>query len=313
MTTIGGRSLALIGLIGLVLAGGPGAVAHADSPADSALESAGEHFQRGVALYNEADYRAALVEFRRAYDIVPHAAVLYNIGQTSYQLQNYAAALSTFVRYLTEADATAPHRQEVEQTIETLKARVGNIEVTTNVPGCEITIDDELAGTTPLRGPVLVSIGHRKVTAVRAGRPPETRVVDVAAGDTVKLSLTLAEPTPVISPPKPAGATSGGRGIITAGWITTGVLGAGAVTSGVLAYLASRELKDARSTFPASHDDLARKSSRVSTLAGVGDILGVAAVVAGGITLTLTLSRSSSHDMHVAVAPHGIQLAKTFQ
>jgi PEGA domain-containing protein len=312
----GCRSIFLIAMVSLLLEGGLVPVAHAEPPTASSVKEAGKHFQRGVTLYNEADYRAALVEFRRAFEIAPNAAVLYNIGQTFYQLQNYASALSTLERYLSESGATAAHRREVEQTIETLQARVGKVAVTTNVADCEVTIDDELVGRTPLSEPVLVSIGRRKVTAMRAGRPPETRFVDVAAGDTVKLTMSLGESDaapPTTKSPKPAVARSSGKGLVTAGWVTTGVLGAGAITAGVVAFLASRDLKDARDTFPASHDDLTSKSSRVSRFSTIADIAGIAAVVAGGITLTLSLTRSDSHEVHVAVAPNGIQLAGTFK
>jgi len=308
--------LSKIVLAALVLEGSAAVVAHADAPAGSSVKEAGKHFQRGVTLYTEADYRAALVEFRRAYEIAPNAAVLYNIGETYYQLQNYAAALATLNRYLAESDATAPHRREVEQTIETLQARVGKVAISTNVPGCEITIDDEPAGKTPLAEPVLVSIGHRKVTVTRQGRPPETRFVDVAAGDIVPLSLSFGDDrdaAPVASPSRPTGAHSDGTGLITAGWITTGLLGAGTVTTGVLAILASRDLKNARNTLGVSHADLVSKASRVTTLSAVADILGAAAVVTGGVTLTLWWRRSNSHEVRVALAPNGIQFAGTFQ
>jgi hypothetical protein len=324
---IGSRSISSIALAGALagalactlagmLAGPTSGVAYADPQPGSSVKEAGKHFQRGVALYNEADYRAALVEFRRAYDIAPNAAVLYNIGQTYYQLQNYAAALSTLERYLNEAGATAPHRPEVEQTIGTLQARVGKVAISTNVADCEITIDDELVGKTPFQEPLLVSIGRRKVTAMREGRPAETRFVDVAAGDTVQLALSLTDPggrLPVAPGLSPAARESDGTGLVTAGWVTTGVLGAGAITTGVLAYVASRQLKDLRDSFPTSHDDLASKASRVSTYSTIADILGIATVIAGGITLKLALSRSRSHEVHVAVVPNGIQLAGTFR
>jgi hypothetical protein len=311
---IGRRAIALIVLAGPVLGGGLAPAVRADPPVNSSVKEAGKHFQRGVALYNEADYRAALVEFRRAYEIAPNAAVLYNIGQAYYQLQDYAAALSALDRYLTESGETAPHRSEVEQTIETLQARVGKVAVTTNVADCEVTIDDELVGKTPFSEPILVSIGRRKVTAMRQGRPSETRFVDVAAGDTVKLTLALGDPiamTPL--PPRSTGATPEGNGLVTAGWITTGVLGAGAITAGALAFLASSDLKDARDTFPVSHDDLTSKAARVSRLSAIADIAAIAAVVTGGLTLTVTLARSRAHEVHVAVAPNGIQLAGTFK
>lgn len=319
---IGSRSLSSITLavtfavIPVNLPGGHASVAYADSQPGSSVKEAGKHFQRGVALYNEADYRAALVEFRRAYDIAPNAAVLYNIGQTYYQLQNYAAALTTLERYLNESGSTALHRPEVEQTISTLQARVGKVAITTNVPDCEITIDDELIGKTPLQEPLLVSIGRRKITAMREGRPAETRFVDVAAGDTVQLALSLTDPSgrlSAVSGLSPPARESDGSGLVTGGWVTTGVLGAGAVTAGVLAFVASRQLKDLRDTFPVSHDDLTSKASRVSTYSTIADVLGVAAVVAGGITLKLALSRSHAHEVHVAVAPNGIQIAGTFR
>jgi hypothetical protein len=296
----------------------------ADAPAGAAspMKEAGKHFQRGVALYTEADYRAALVEFRRAYDVAPNAAVLYNIGQTHYQLQNYAAALSTLERYLTESGAGAAHRPEVEQTIETLRARVGKVEVATNVPGCEVTVDDELVGKTPLAQAVLVSIGRRKITAMYQGRPPETRFVEVAAGDTVKLALTLADPQGQ-GDAQPPGATSvataapsasgPSQGLLTAGWITTGVLAAGAITTGILALSASSDLKSAHTTYPESHDDLSKKASRVATFSTVADVLGIAGVVVGGVTLYFTLTRSRAGEVRVGVAPRGIQLGGTFQ
>jgi hypothetical protein len=52
-----------------------------------------------------------------------NATVLYNIGQTHYQLQNYAAALVMLERYMAEAGTNAQHRPEVEQTLEILRTR----------------------------------------------------------------------------------------------------------------------------------------------------------------------------------------------
>ncbi|HEU4731668.1 MAG TPA: tetratricopeptide repeat protein, partial [Kofleriaceae bacterium] len=268
------RAVSLTVLASLALSSGALSIARADAPSPAAISDAGKHFQRGVTLYNEADYRAALVEFRRAYEIAPNPAVLYNIGQTYFQLQNYAAALMALGRYLTEAGSSAAHRREVEQTIDTLQARVGKIAVTTSLPDCDITVDDEPVGKTPLADPVLVSIGRRKVSALRDGRVVETRFVDVAAGDTVNLNLSIGEagargvplaPGPDDKPPA--------NRAVRIGWITTGVLGAGAVSTGVVAWLASRDLSDARKSVT-SREDLDSKSSRVSKFALAADILG---------------------------------------
>jgi hypothetical protein len=286
---------------------------------DSPTKQAGAHFERGVALYGEADYRAALVEFRRAYEIAPNAAVLYNIGQTYYQLQNYAAALTTFERFLADAGDSPSHKAEVDEFIKTLKSRVGRIAVTVNLPDTEITVDDELAGKSPLSAAIDVSIGRRKVTALHAGRAPETRYVDVAAGETSKLDIQLAAPPdltvkPTDSPGQPAtGPEQDSTTLTTSMWIATGVLGVGAIGTGVFAYLASRDLQDARNTFPATQSDLDSKASKVTTLSAIADIAGAATLVVGGIAVYLTLSHSSSHEAHVAVVPGGITIAGSFK
>jgi tetratricopeptide (TPR) repeat protein len=267
---------------------------------DASARDAGKHFQRGVALYGEADYRGALVEFKRAYAQSPNVAVLYNVGETEFQLQDYAAALTTFRRYLAEAPSTETHHAEVENNVEVLRSRVGHLSITTVPQGADITIDDQLVGKTPLDEALLVSIGHRKVTAAMAGRQPVVRFVDVAAEDNVAVTLAFAVaagglddpsrgPLREASPPSHAGPT-----LRAVGWIATGVLVGGAVTFGLLAEKASSDLKTARDRFPTTATTLNHDASLASTYAIVADSLTIAAIVVGGITLFSTLSSSSS-------------------
>jgi hypothetical protein len=304
------RAVALAALATLALLAAPTPSARADSPAP--ISEAGRHFQRGVQLYNEADYHAALVEFRRAYELAPNPTVLYNIGQTYYQLQNYAGALVAFGRYLTEAGPTAPHRREVEATIDTLQTRVGKIAVSGSLPGLDITIDDELIGRTPLDEPIVVSIGRRKITALRDGRPVENRYVDVTAGDTVKLTLSASTETKPQTLPGGSTPQSSGRSATTIGWWVTGSLGAVALVAGGAAFFESRSLKSAREMVPATRTDLDSKATLVSRLSLAADISGALALIAGGITLRMTLSQSESHEAHVSIAPAGIEIAGKF-
>jgi hypothetical protein len=287
-----------------LVVGTPTALAQGPDP--SSNKEAGKHFRRGVALYNETDYRGALAEFRRAYEIAPNAAVLYNIGEAYYQLQNYAAAMTVFERYMVEAGTTAPHHREVEQTLEILHSRVGKIRVTTNVPGCEVTVDDELVGKAPFEFPVVVSVGRRKITAMLPGRVPDTRFVEVAAGDTVDLTLSLGAPGGA------AGGRSGGFDLVTGGWVATGVLAAATIGASIWAFSASRQLQDERKKFPTSRDELDRRASHASNISILADVLGAATVITGAITLRFTLTRSKSQGVHVAVVPYGIELAGSF-
>jgi hypothetical protein len=274
--------------------------------ADEGAREAGKHFQRAVALYGEADYRAALVEFKRAYAISPNAAVLYNVGEAEFQLQDYAAALGTFEKYLAEASPSESHRAEVEGNVEVLRARVGHVTVTTSPAGADVTIDDQPVGRTPIERPVLVSVGHRKVMASMPGRSPVVRYVDVATDDNLPVALQLpaadaqsVAPTSAmasLSPTatEPARSSRPGATLRTIGWITTGALAVGAGTFGVMAIMKESDLKYARTTYPTSQAALSQDASLVGRYSVLADSLGAAALVIGGITLATTLSASSS-------------------
>jgi hypothetical protein len=320
-----GRVVSVIAaaLLGLVALAAPalrgGSIAHAQG--NAATKEASKHFQRGVTLYGEADYRAALVEFRKAYEIAPNATVLYNIGQTYYQLQNYAAALTTLERYLSEAGASASHRSEVEQTLDILQSRVGKISVTTNISPCEISVDDEHIARTPLREPLLVSIGRRKVTAACDGRPAESKFVELAAGESEPVQFSFAETsTAITSSRKPADGGGKPANWAMRMWVATGVFGAVAAVSGVLAFKASRDLDSARKENPvlpenqaAKAADLANKSSSVTRWSLIADIAGVATLVSGAVALKFTLSKSESREVVLSVMPNGIQIAGSFR
>jgi tetratricopeptide (TPR) repeat protein len=265
---------------------------------------AARHFQRGVALYSEADYRGALVEFKRTAALIPNPAVLYNIGETEYQLQEYASALTTFERYLKEAGPSESHRAEVEGNVQVLRARVGHVIITTTPAGADIVLDDQPLGKTPLDKPVRVSIGRRKIVAALAGRLAVTRYVEIAADDVVPVSLQLLPASPNSSPVEPAPTppqvplavesprASSGPALRTVGWVTTGALAAGAATFGVLALRESKNLKDARQAYPTASSDLDHAARVTTTYSILADALAAGAIVVGGITLYSTLSSS---------------------
>jgi hypothetical protein len=301
-----------------------------DAAADdiaAAAREAGKHFDHGVALYRETDYLAALVEFKRAYALLPNSAVLYNMGEAEYQLQDYASALVTFARYLAEAPPESGHRSEVENDVEVLQARVGHLGIVTLPPGAEVSVDDQPAGKTPLHERLLVSVGHRKVTATYPGRTTVTRYVDVAADDNASLTLDLSATGPATGPvPAGEGRTEPGENFApsrsavtlrTAGWISAGLLGAGATVAGVFALEESTELRAARATFPVSAATLQNESDRTRTYSILADSLTAAAVAVGGVTLLWTLtSHKGAHGTERAArlrfAPTSVAFEGTF-
>lgn len=267
---------------------------------------AGKHFQRGVALFNEADYAGALVEFKKANELAPNPAVLFNIGQTQYQLRSYAAALTTFERFLAEAPPSAEHRSEAQSSLETLKSRVGKVDIAAT-EGSEIAIDDESVGTAPL-APVVVSVGKRRITATKDGRTSAPKFVEVSAGETAKVDLKVASEsaTPTtgsvnVAPPAEETKKSSVLPIVL--FAGAGAAAVTAVVTGILASGANSDLKDARDTFPADRTKVDDLSSKTKTLALVTDIVGGAAIVLAGVGLYFTLTSSKKKSNTAMWAP----------
>src|SRR5262249_34492161 len=149
------------------------------------------HFERGVTFYNESDFSAALVEFKRAYSLAPAWQVLFNIGQSYFQMRDYADALVTLTRFLDEGQDRVPEagRSVVDAERADLANRIGHANIVSNRTGATVTIDEVEVGVTPLSEPPLVSVGVRKVKAVLPGSPPVEQEVSVPAGETVEVHL----------------------------------------------------------------------------------------------------------------------------
>jgi hypothetical protein len=286
--------------------------------AENVSRDAGKHFQRGVDLYSDGDFRGALVEFKKAYSLWPRANVLYDIAQTEYQLLDYAAALRTMERYLSETGANAPHRQEVEASVEVLRQRVGRILLTTE-SACDVTVDDQPAGTSPLDAPVLVSVGSRKLTVSCSGQRTVSRRVDVVAGETARVE--------VYPPPPPIGAVRAGmtgtpaerrhasaqKSFVT-GWIVSGVLVAATIAMGTATLVEQSQLSAMRDRYPLSKSDLDRQTAMTTGLAITSDILGATSVVAVGVStyLTIKYERERGKHLRLGLSAGGVQVGGTF-
>jgi|HubBroStandDraft_1064217.scaffolds.fasta_scaffold04206_8 tetratricopeptide (TPR) repeat protein len=292
-----------IALSSLVFAGLLPIALRATAQENEATRDAAKHFQRGVALYGETDYRAALVEFQRAYGLAPNVAVLYNVAEAEYQLQDYAGALTTFERYLEQTSSADSRRGEVEQTVEVLHGRVGHLSLATDPRGADVTVDDQPVGRTPFDQAPAVSVGHRKVTVSIAGRPSVTRYLDVAAEDTVTVNIQIPRAAPDVGPSASAGRspsssdsgtpTQSAVMLRTIGWTATGVLAAGAVSFGILAFKSSGDLQQARESYPTTSATLDRDANATKAYSIVADCFTAAAIGVGGVTVVSALFSSS--------------------
>jgi hypothetical protein len=291
-------------------------LAQATKPAasDAELTRASSHFQQGVQLYQEEAYRAALVEFQRAYAIAPDYRLLYNIGQTKLRLQDYLGSVQSYETYLAEGgrEIAADRRGQVESALSSLRSRVGRIGVSANRDGAEVFVDDVRAGVTPLPGSVAVNVGSHRVLARTRDGASEVKIVEVAGGDVMEVTLLLETPTSAATPVS-AAATDRAWSRMQTGAVTSWALGGallvGAAVTGGLTWNAQGDLDDLVAEQGASSSAINSKRDSLETLALTTDVLigaGAAAVVAGTI-LWLVDRRALKRDQAQRSAARGIR------
>lgn len=298
----------------LAQAAPPAAAAPAAKPAAPAaktestdpVERARVHYERGIQLFNEENYDAALFEFERAYELAPSYKILYNMGRIQRQQNNYAAAMRSYSRYLREGGAGVPaeRRAEVEAEMAVLKPRVASVKVTVNVDGadvyaddipvCTATIESACVGKSPLQAPIIVNGGRHKITATKPGYAPATALVSVVGSDAIDVKLDLVNYAQAAAPP---------RRVPWGGWVATGVLAVGAGVFGFMTLSQSSKLEDERAKGNADPDALDSRSSRTTAFGLVADGLAVSAVVVGAISLYYTIKWGKESSEAHATTP----------
>jgi hypothetical protein len=164
--------------------------------------------QSGVKLLEAKDYLGALAVFKTAFERFPSAKILLNIGTTLKLLGRDADAANVYQRYLDAADTDPKRRPEVEKLLDKIDKTVGRVALTVTPSDAQIQIDDDdwlhvVHGATWRLAP-----GHHAIALHRDGFEPTTKPVDVAAGESVELALTLvavAKPSASVVTTEPAG------------------------------------------------------------------------------------------------------------
>ena len=258
--------------------------------ADPGLEEARGRYKRGVDMFNDGDYKLALIEFERSYELSPNWRILFNIGQVHFQLNNYGKSLKALERYLKEGGSEIPEkrRTDVEKDIEALKSRTAQLTVTSNQTGAEVAVDDVVVGKTPLPPDFLIDAGDHRVTITKQGFRPFVKRVTLAGKDHLAMNAVLEKEQGqvVVVQQTPESKPS----YVWVGWAATGAITAGAVVTGVLALDANSKLNDLKNTRDVTSTQLHDQQTKRNTLALATDILTGTAVVAAGVSLYFTLT-----------------------
>ncbi len=290
------------------LAADPAAAAPADAakaaPDAASVDEAGRRYDRGLKFYAEGEYRLAVIEFERTYELVPDYRVLYNIGQVRIQLGDYARARVALERYLREGagQIKADREQAVKGDLEMLGNRTATLKVDVSPEGVQILVDGEGVGVTPLAEPLLLNAGEHNIELRKTGFQTQTVRRTLAGSDEGELSATLEALATMTAPaaalaetPKPIAAPRS-RTAMWVGWAVTGGLAAGAITTGIVGNKAADDLDEKRDARDVTSAQLESAGNQAKTWLTVSDALTAAAVVAGGVSLYFTLSGPSKSD-----------------
>jgi hypothetical protein len=304
----------------------------------AATESARSHFRLGVDFYREGNFRAALIEFQRAYADAPHYKLLYNLGQASLELQEYASAIDFLSAYLRQGgdEITAERRAEVEESIRYLESRIAHVTIVSNRDGAELYVDDTFVGKSPLEGAVRIGAGRHKLAATLPGVATVERNLDVAAGDEREMRLDFvaadaAAVTPVDgAAPAPdqdyhhSGEADYTAPIVLA--VVTGTLAIGAVTMSIVTGIAQQDYQE-ELLVPTTRAKLSDLQEDAQTKALITDVVLGATLASAVVTTVLFLTTDGETDstaragqatarntrhMTLSLGPSGIDVAGRF-
>ncbi len=182
-------SLISIGLC-VVLVGGR-AAAQTPMLSPAARQEAAERFDRGLRLFNQGENAGALVEFKRTYELTGDPSTLFNIGLVYAELKRPVEAVDALDMLLKSSAKLGPEqRQKAERVRAEQRTFVSFVEISSNVQAM-IEVDGVEASHTPLTAPLRLAAGHHVVGAVAAGYAPLRKTIDIAGGETQKLSFEL--------------------------------------------------------------------------------------------------------------------------
>lgn len=163
------------------------------TPSPAAVAEARERFQRGVALSQEHNYNAAMVEFQRAFELTRNAAVLFNISATHELTGHYVEALDAMLDYerLAPRDQVTQRRAEVDATLARLRSRIGTVVIRFEADGLDVRVDNLQRPVGEARTGLRVAAGRHRIALAAPHFSPREEEIDVAGGSTVVLSEPL--------------------------------------------------------------------------------------------------------------------------
>lgn len=169
------------------------ALAQNAPPAPEAVAEARQRFQRGVDLYEERNFTAAMVEFQRAYELTRNPAVLYNISATHELSGNMVEALDAMLEYerLAPREAVAARRAEVDAALARIRRSIATIIVRVQAEGLTLSVDGLQRSASEARTGLRVAAGRHRVALSAPHYQTREEQFDISGGNSVTITEGL--------------------------------------------------------------------------------------------------------------------------
>ena len=171
---------------------------------DQLSDQAKKPWDAAVELYKHGNWDGARASFYAAYEASnKNPRVLFNVAVCEKNLGRYAKAIEYYKRELEEGKGQlAPDEEaEVRAQIAGLEQFVATLTIDVSEPGADVFVDEQKIGTSPLREPVSVQLGERRIRASKPGFTDavETRDLKGGGSDRVVLKLVPAQRTSLVT------------------------------------------------------------------------------------------------------------------
>jgi len=191
------RSCALVTLVVVLAASvrvsAQPAPAPGDVPADQEAKKAEAKtlFEKGLKLYEQQAWDAALAEFMASRAAFPNRSATKNAALCLRSLGRFDESIQMFESLVREfPDLAEADRAFADRNITELRGLVGAVDVRVSEPGATIVVDGKSVGTSPA-APVRASAGTRVIRVYKEGFFPFDTRVEIAGGQTKLVAVTL--------------------------------------------------------------------------------------------------------------------------
>lgn len=161
-------------------------------PSEETKQEARLHFDKGINLLREKAWAAALAEFLLSRKLYPTRAATNNAAIALRELQRFDESLDMFETLLRDFPNIPPtERATAQRAVAELRGRVGTLDVEGAEPGAAIVVSGQNRGEYPPVTPIRITAGTHLVRVFKEGFEPYETRVDVAGGQTARVTAKL--------------------------------------------------------------------------------------------------------------------------